>query len=86
MIAADALKLRRSTIPPAGLLFLDPPYGSGLLAECCAQLAAADWVRQGGLIYLENAGDEALPLPPTWTLLRSKRAGQVGYHLAKQEP
>ena len=35
-------------------------------------------------IYLENAADRALPeLPAGWSLYRSKRAGQVGYHLVQ---
>jgi hypothetical protein len=34
------------------------------------------------LIYVECAARNGLPpLPPTWTTLKSKQAGEVGYHL-----
>ena len=48
------------------------------------------WNVAGGLapgawIYLEDAAARGEPrLPAGWTLLRSKRAGDVGYHLARR--
>lgn len=83
VVQADARVFLQGPAHPFDIVFLDPPYGSGLLTECCMRLDAGGWVRQDGLIYLEAAGDQVLPLPAAWTLLRSKRAGQVGYHLAK---
>ena len=54
-----------ATRPPAGaacrLLFLDPPYGAGLLARAVAALAAAGWVAPGALIVGELGREEALP-------------------------
>ena len=85
VVQADARVYLQGPARPYDIVFLDPPYASGLLAECCARLASGGWVRQQGLIYLEAAADETLPLPVTWTLLRSKRAGQVGYHLARND-
>jgi hypothetical protein len=36
------------------------------------------------LVYLENEKAEGAPaLPPRWELLKSKSAGEVGYHLAR---
>jgi hypothetical protein len=37
----------------------------------------------GGLVYLEARDGELPALPPGWQRLRSKTAGQVGYHLAR---
>jgi 16S rRNA (guanine966-N2)-methyltransferase len=85
VLQADARVFLQGLVRQFDIVFLDPPYGSGLLAECCTQLAVGGWVKGGGLIYLEAAGDQALPLPAAWTLLRSKRAGQVGYHLARND-
>ena len=85
VLQADARVFLRGTARPFDIVFLDPPYDSGLLAECSAQLATGGWVKGGGLIYLEAAGQQDLPLPAAWTLLRSKRAGQVGYHLARND-
>ena len=83
LVHADARTFLQGTAHSFDIVFLDPPYQSGLLAECCARLEAGGWVRPHGLIYLETAGDQPLPLPAAWTLLRSKRAGQVGYYLAQ---
>jgi hypothetical protein len=34
---------------------------------------------------MENAADEGSPqLPANWALIKSKTAGQVGYHLARR--
>ncbi|MEJ2344117.1 MAG: 16S rRNA (guanine(966)-N(2))-methyltransferase RsmD [Gammaproteobacteria bacterium] len=75
---------------PAGfdIVFLDPPFGRGLLGPCCRSLEAGGWLTAGARIYLEAERSlQALPLPESWTLIRSKQAGQVGYHLAvRQNP
>ncbi len=86
IIAGDAVTYLRGAARPFDIVFLDPPYQSGLLATCCALLAKGGWIRPGGLIYLEAASGEPLLLPDSWTLLRSKHAGQVGYHLAQCAP
>ena len=85
VVQADARVFLQGPAQPFDIVFLDPPYGSGLLVECCTRLDAGGWVKKNGLIYLEADADQALPLPPAWTLLRSKRAGQVGYHLARND-
>jgi 16S rRNA (guanine966-N2)-methyltransferase len=45
--------------PPAGvpcaLVFLDPPYGAGLLAPAIAALRAAGWLAPGALLLAEVA-------------------------------
>jgi len=81
---ADALKFldQRHAGGHYDVVFLDPPYASDLLLQVCNKLAAADWLARGALIYLECAADKPLPqLPAAWQVHRSKRAGQVGYHL-----
>jgi len=45
---------------------------------------SGDWVKAGGLVYLENEKAAGIPaLPAHWDLLKSKSAGEVGYHLAR---
>jgi 16S rRNA (guanine966-N2)-methyltransferase len=69
---------------PFDLVFVDPPFGQGALAEYVPQIAAGGWVKPGGLIYLECERGAGTPeLPPAWELLKSKSAGEVGYHLAR---
>jgi 16S rRNA (guanine966-N2)-methyltransferase len=66
------------------IVFMDPPFGQDALAEHVPQLAAAGWVAEGSLVYLENERAAGLPrLPSHWEVLKSKSAGEVGYHLAR---
>lgn len=69
---------------PFDIVFLDPPFGQGALAEYVPMLDEGNWVRPGGLVYLENERIGGLPkLPEHWEVLKSKSAGEVGYHLAR---
>jgi 16S rRNA (guanine966-N2)-methyltransferase len=79
-----AARFLRNAGEPFDVLFLDPPFGSGTLADTIPQLDAGNWVKTGGLVYLENERAAGVPvLPPHWELLKSKSAGEVGYHLAR---
>jgi 16S rRNA (guanine966-N2)-methyltransferase len=83
VFSLDALQFLRTAPQPFDIVFLDPPYASDLLARACAQLANG-WLNSRCWIYLESAADASLPeLPPGWAVYRSKRAGQVGYHLVQ---
>jgi 16S rRNA (guanine966-N2)-methyltransferase len=69
---------------PFDLLFVDPPFGQGALPEYLPQIVVGGWVKPGGLIYLECERSVGIPeLPAAWELLKSKSAGEVGYHLAR---
>lgn len=64
------------------ILFLDPPFAAGLLQPACQMLESGGWLAPGSRIYLEMDAREQLPdLPPVWTRLRQKKAGQVCYYL-----
>jgi len=66
------------------LVFLDPPYATGLQAACCALLAEGNWLNPGAMVYVEAAGPlESLLFPEGWTLVRSKRAADVYYGLCQ---
>jgi 16S rRNA (guanine966-N2)-methyltransferase len=76
---------RGATSPPFDLVFLDPPFAAGLLAGVAQDLEAGDWLAPAALVYLEAPSDGELPaLPPGWELLRSGKAGAVGYHLLRR--
>ncbi len=79
---ADALSFLAGTPSQYQVVFLDPPYAAGLLPPCAAALATRGWLAPGARVYVECAAREGLPaLPPGFELVRSKRAGEVGYHL-----
>lgn len=66
------------------IVFVDPPFRSHLLPECLGSLAHGQWIKPGGLVYIESAkAGPGWTLPQSWELLRNKTAGQVGYHLAR---
>jgi 16S rRNA (guanine966-N2)-methyltransferase len=49
---------------PCSLIFLDPPYGSGLALPALAALAAAGWVSREALAIVETGAGETLGTPP----------------------
>jgi 16S rRNA (guanine966-N2)-methyltransferase len=86
-VCADASRYLQGAPQPFDIVFLDPPFGGSALADTCRRLDERGWLRLGGLAYLEAPAIAGMPvLPAGWTMLRSKRAGEVGYHLARREP
>jgi 16S rRNA (guanine966-N2)-methyltransferase len=79
-----AARFLRTTSKPFDIAFLDPPFGQDALAEYIPMLDSGNWLKVGGLVYLENERIAGVPmLPAHWELLKSKSAGEVGYHLAR---
>ncbi len=62
LLPADATRPPRGS-SPCGLVFLDPPYGSGLLPRALSALAAQGWFAPHAILCLELAVEEALELP-----------------------
>ncbi len=82
---ADAVDYLRQAPQVFDIIFLDPPFQSDLIARCAELVEARGWIKPGGLIYVESPSRmEPLPLPAAWELIRSKQAGQVGYHLVRK--
>ncbi|MEK7191023.1 MAG: 16S rRNA (guanine(966)-N(2))-methyltransferase RsmD [Pseudomonadota bacterium] len=82
---ADAVEFLQGPVTPVDILFLDPPFASDLIGRCAELIEARGWVKPGGLIYIEAPHRlMPLPIPSRWDLIRSKVAGQVGYHLARR--
>lgn len=83
----DAQKLLRAGGEPFDLIFLDPPFEAHALPALLTLIDAGRWLRPDGLAYLEAPASQGAPsLPEGWTLYRSRRAGEVGYHLARAAP
>ena len=79
-----ATRFLRVPASPFDIVFLDPPFGRDALAEYVPMLDSGNWLKDGGFVYLENEKTSGAPaLPPHWELLKSKSAGEVGYHLAR---
>jgi len=82
---ADAAQFLAGTPQPAGIVFLDPPFDSGLLSQVARLLEERGWLSEGARIYVETAARAGLPpLPERWRVIRAKQAGAVGYHLLER--
>lgn len=87
VIQTDATEYLSRAVEPFDIVFVDPPFASDLIQRCAALIAERGWLRPGGLVYVEApARLEPLPVPEGWLPLRSKRAGEVGYHLLRVPP
>lgn len=81
---ADAVSYLRSAVDGTfDIVFLDPPYGQGLLVPCLRALPVR--LKPVNRVYLESEAGSEAALPSGWRLLKSRRAGMVGYHCATFE-
>ncbi len=77
VLAIDALKSPRGTA--CSLVFLDPPYGLGLVPAAITALAKAGWIANGALIVAETAAEEALELQGEIVAERSHGAARTSF-------
>lgn len=83
---ADALAWLRQPATLFEIVFLDPPFGQGLLKPVCAMLETAGWLADAAWIYLEAEAElDRSPWPVSWMIYREKAAGAVSYRLARRE-
>ena len=73
----NALEFLRGAPRAFDIVFVDPPFDSGLLARIAPVLPRL--IRPGGLAYIESA--DGIDLPSPWRLHRHATAGQVSYQL-----
>ena len=60
------------------LIFLDPPYASGLLEQALEEIVRFDICRRHGIIVAESAADKTLPaLAGPYALHREYRYGKI---------
>ena len=81
-VGQDLLDYLREARAQLDVVFIDPPFGRGLIQPSCEQLAISGLLAPGGLVYIEFPAKEALTnLPGNWSLHREKQAGGVAYRL-----
>lgn len=84
VVETDAVGYLQGAVEPFDVIFLDPPFASDLVARGSELIDKRDWLKPGGFVYVEApAAMHPLPLPSHWTAVKSKQAGQVGYHLLR---
>lgn len=69
------------------VVFLDPPFQENLLFPTCFYLEENNFLANNAYIYIEAKEPvQQSDLPPHWEILKSKKAGQVAYHLVRRQP
>ncbi|MEN8129979.1 MAG: 16S rRNA (guanine(966)-N(2))-methyltransferase RsmD [Pseudomonadota bacterium] len=83
IVQADALSWLQTSTQNFDIIFLDPPFGQGVLARALGILREKS-LSSETLIYLETEAALPVPnLPEDWEYLRDARAGAVKYYLAR---
>jgi len=79
------LPIKRISNDRFNIVFLDPPFHKNLISACCEWLEQEDLLAPDAYIYIEAESElNPLPIPANWQILKSKIAGQVGYHLVQK--
>ena len=88
VVNGDALEFLSGTREAFDLVFLDPPYASGLLERALERLTAPgfDILAPYGIIVAEHPAEKALPAPPPpCRRLRTYRYGKIAVTLFRRE-
>ncbi|GAB7218781.1 16S rRNA (guanine(966)-N(2))-methyltransferase RsmD [Vibrio comitans] len=82
----NSLNFLKQEGQPYDIVFIDPPFRQGLLAESIELLESNHWLNDQALIYIETEKELEMPaLPENWQLHREKVAGQVRFQLFIRE-
>lgn len=78
----DIRRADASRPPPAGgrpcdIVFLDPPYDSGMTVRAAEALAEAGWVARNGIVAVETRRGAAFAVPARYTLSDSRTYGDT---------
>lgn len=78
VVQGDALAYLGRCGEKFDLIFLDPPYASGLLEKALASIAAIDILSEHGIMVCESAAEQTLPdLPAPYEKGREYRYGKI---------
>ena len=82
VITQNAINMVSTAAPkPFDLVFLDPPFGSDLLARVMPLLQDNAWLADDALIYVEQPSKQDPESTPCWTLYKEGKAGHSRYTL-----
>ena len=78
VIAGDAMEYLRTAKQRFDLIFLDPPYASGLLETALEEIARIDILSPHGIIVAEHPADRTLPaVEAPYAVRRTYRYGKI---------
>lgn len=82
ILSCDARRLPQAE-KPAGLIFLDPPYGKGLGLQALETARDRGWIASDALVVWEEAN--AQPAPPGFKLEDARRYGDTHVTLLRAD-
>ena len=89
VVCGDSLSFLASAREKYDIVFLDPPYGVGLLEKALEKLVAFDILRQHGIIVCESTVEQELPeTAAPYVLHRTYRYGKIKltiYHRKEED-
>ena len=81
----DATRLGPWRGEPFGLIFADPPYGSGLGGKALASARDGGWIAPGAVIVLEHAAAEDAPATEWLIPVDARRYGETAITIFRAE-
>lgn len=82
IVQMDAFRYLAGDAETFDVVFIDPPFAMALAVQTCQWLEEKGWLSQHAKIYVEAERTLKLEgMPANWRQLKSKTAGEVGYHL-----
>ena len=88
--AAKVVRADATRPPPAreacDLIFLDPPYRSGLAAAALAALAQAGWTAPDAIVTVELAHNEDIEVPAGFEAIDERRYGAAKIVVLRKTP
>lgn len=82
VVQSDVLRYLEGDATAFDVVFLDPPFGLNLVIQTCRLLEENGWLAKHAKIYVETERHfDFSGMPENWRQLKSKSAGEVGYHL-----
>lgn len=85
VVQGDLLQFLRAVPAPFDLVFLDPPFGKGLLQLSIDLIEQQALLTPNALVYTESELSLPLRIPGSWQLLKQKHTKQVCYRLYQRE-
>jgi 16S rRNA (guanine966-N2)-methyltransferase len=67
-------------------VFLDPPYGKGLVQRALVALQAKGWIAPGALIIAETGRDEEAVAPPGFEVISTREHGAARLSALRATP
>jgi len=82
IVQMDVFRYLAGDAEPFDVVFIDPPFAMALAVQTCQWLEEKGWLSKHAKIYVEaESALNLVGMPENWRQLKSKVAGEVGYHL-----